>query len=408
MLMDRLSVATTWGYTQIAASNICNAPCSYLQHRVQYNSLNVWRFCQVMAVSGDRTSVSSRKRNSEKEKDKKSDKNRNVDIEIEKGYKMITVCDKLIDVFLTEKPEPNEWKRLMSYRDEWKKIKNHFHRRCRVRAIAEKDDLNKKKLLALSSKVKEIDAQMQRYDTLLKEVKENPSEVTAIVARQRKDFNGEFFEHLKLVADSYQDSLQIRDEIAGLAAKCLAAVQAYDNVISDSQALKAAMDKLNYIFDSPSLEEACKKIDDSGTGKQLDSATMMLITKIWTSAKDSQKIKNEAKDIMHHLYTVANQNLQSRIPNEVDIIKSLLSIRDPEERLQMLPSIFSPGDEKQPKDSNNLYTTPRKLLKWLKKIVYAYYNNKRETVIEEAKLFMDPLAIQRLEYLIDVVEEHYI
>eukprot|EP00252_Welwitschia_mirabilis_P018518 TRINITY_DN4113_c0_g1_i3.p1 TRINITY_DN4113_c0_g1~~TRINITY_DN4113_c0_g1_i3.p1 ORF type:complete len:381 (+),score=74.56 TRINITY_DN4113_c0_g1_i3:44-1186(+) len=380
MLMDRLSVATTWGYTQIAASNICNAPCSYLQHRVQYNSLNVWRFCQVMAVSGDRTSVSSRKRNSEKEKDKKSDKNRNVDIEIEKGYKMITVCDKLIDVFLTEKPEPNEWKRLMSYRDEWKKIKNHFHRRCRVRAIAEKDDLNKKKLLALSSKVKEIDAQMQRYDTLLKEVKENPSEVTAIVARQRKDFNGEFFEHLKLVADSYQDSLQIRD----------------------------AMDKLNYIFDSPSLEEACKKIDDSGTGKQLDSATMMLITKIWTSAKDSQKIKNEAKDIMHHLYTVANQNLQSRIPNEVDIIKSLLSIRDPEERLQMLPSIFSPGDEKQPKDSNNLYTTPRKLLKWLKKIVYAYYNNKRETVIEEAKLFMDPLAIQRLEYLIDVVEEHYI
>eukprot|EP00252_Welwitschia_mirabilis_P018520 TRINITY_DN4113_c0_g1_i5.p1 TRINITY_DN4113_c0_g1~~TRINITY_DN4113_c0_g1_i5.p1 ORF type:complete len:367 (+),score=71.19 TRINITY_DN4113_c0_g1_i5:44-1144(+) len=366
MLMDRLSVATTWGYTQIAASNICNAPCSYLQHRVQYNSLNVWRFCQVMAVSGDRTSVSSRKRNSEKEKDKKSDKNRNVDIEIEKGYKMITVCDKLIDVFLTEKPEPNEWKRLMSYRDEWKKIKNHFHRRCRVRAIAEKDDLNKKKLLALSSKVKEIDAQMQRYDTLLKEVKENPSEVTAIVARQRKDFNGEFFEHLKLVADSYQDSLQIRDE------------------------------------------EACKKIDDSGTGKQLDSATMMLITKIWTSAKDSQKIKNEAKDIMHHLYTVANQNLQSRIPNEVDIIKSLLSIRDPEERLQMLPSIFSPGDEKQPKDSNNLYTTPRKLLKWLKKIVYAYYNNKRETVIEEAKLFMDPLAIQRLEYLIDVVEEHYI
>lgn len=56
----------------------------------------------------------------------------------------------------------------------------------------------------------QIDDEMEKHNDLLKEVQDSPTDINAIVARRRKDFTGEFFRYLSLIADTY-DSLEDRD-----------------------------------------------------------------------------------------------------------------------------------------------------------------------------------------------------
>lgn len=56
----------------------------------------------------------------------------------------------------------------------------------------------------------QIDDEMEGHSELLKEIQDSPTDINAIVARRRKDFTGEFFSYLDLVAQTY-DSLEDRD-----------------------------------------------------------------------------------------------------------------------------------------------------------------------------------------------------
>ena len=56
----------------------------------------------------------------------------------------------------------------------------------------------------------QIDDEMERHTDLLKEIEDNPTDINAIVAKRRRDFNGEFFRHLTVLQQTY-DSLEDRD-----------------------------------------------------------------------------------------------------------------------------------------------------------------------------------------------------
>lgn len=140
---------------------------------------------------------------------------------------MIRVCDKLIDVFLVDKPTPTDWRRLLTFSKEWDSIRPHFFRRCQERADSEDNPEMKHKLLRLGRKLKEvgkncnlirdnlstmtkfscaqIDEDVQRHNELLSAVRESQEKIAEVVARRRKDFNKEFFVHLHTVAESYYD-----------------------------------------------------------------------------------------------------------------------------------------------------------------------------------------------------------
>lgn len=49
-------------------------------------------------------------------------------------------------------------------------------------------------------------------------------------------------------------------------------------------------------------------------------------------------------------------NLQKLVPKEVRIVKYLIQIDDPEEQLSALKDAFTPGEELEGKDVDNLYT----------------------------------------------------
>jgi len=83
------------------------------------------------------------------------------------------------------------------------------------------------------------------------------------------------------------------EALAKLGNDCVAAVQAYDSATENTEALNAAEIKLQDIINSPSLDAACKKIDDLAEKNKLDSALVLMITKAWSAAKESNMTKDE-------------------------------------------------------------------------------------------------------------------
>lgn len=70
--------------------------------------------------------------------------------------RMSRVCDKLIGVFMVDKPTPTDWRRLLAFSREWDNLRPHFFARCRERIDAEDDPAMKEKLLRLSRKLKQV------------------------------------------------------------------------------------------------------------------------------------------------------------------------------------------------------------------------------------------------------------
>jgi len=70
--------------------------------------------------------------------------------------KMIGVCDKLIGVFMVDKPTPTDWRRLLAFSREWDNIRPHFFARCNDKAVSETDPVLKEKLLRLARKLKVV------------------------------------------------------------------------------------------------------------------------------------------------------------------------------------------------------------------------------------------------------------
>ncbi|KAL1833104.1 hypothetical protein ACET3Z_002755 [Daucus carota] len=321
--------------------------------------------------------------------------------------KMIRVCDKLIDVFMVDKPTPTDWRRLLAFSKEWDNIRPHFYNRCQDRADTESDSGMKHKLLRLRRKLKEIDDDVVRHNELLHVIRNAPSEMSEIVSRRRKDFTKEFFVHLHTVAESYYDNPAEQDAIAKLGNMCLAAVQTYDTATESIEALNAAELKFQDIINSPSLDVACRKIDSLAEKNQLDSALVLMITKAWSAAKDSNMMKDEVKDILYHLYMTSRGNLQRLMPKEIRILKYVLTINDPEERLGALRDAFTPGEELEGKDVDCLYTTPVELHTWIKTVVDAYHFSREGTLLKEARDLMNPRMIQKLEEIKKIVEDKF-
>lgn len=78
------------------------------------------------------------------------------DVEVSEGYTITQFCDKIIDLFLNEKPKSKDWRKYLVFREEWKKYRDRFYSRCRIRADTEDDSQMKEKLISLARKVRKV------------------------------------------------------------------------------------------------------------------------------------------------------------------------------------------------------------------------------------------------------------
>ncbi|KAK4253367.1 hypothetical protein QN277_010686 [Acacia crassicarpa] len=65
-----------------------------------------------------------------------------------------------------------------------------------------------------------------------------------------------------------------------------------------------------------------------------------MVTKAWSAAKETNMMKDEAKDIMYDLYKTTVENLQRQVPKEIRIIKHVIINEDPEEQMCALKDAF--------------------------------------------------------------------
>ncbi|KAJ1690820.1 hypothetical protein LUZ63_014975 [Rhynchospora breviuscula] len=323
-------------------------------------------------------------------------------------FEMLKVCDKLIEVFMVDKPNPGDWRKLLAFSRTWTDIGPHFYKRCQERADAQTDPGMKHKFLRLSRKMKEVDDDVKRHDELIEVIKRDPLEIMAIVARRRKDFTEEFFVHVRDVAESYYENPEKRDELINLGKACLAAVQSYDGALGSMEDMKAAEAKFTDIISSPTRDIATKKIDDLAKKNQLDSSLLMMLTKAWSEAKESTLMKEEAKDMLYDLYKTGIASIQKMIPKDIRILKYLLSLEDPRERLAALNDAFTPSLEYETDEVDYLWTTPTALHSAAKTILDAFNSNRRGSVAREARDMMQPKVIQKLDELKKMIEDNFL
>uniref|UniRef100_A0A0E0CJC3 Uncharacterized protein n=1 Tax=Oryza meridionalis TaxID=40149 RepID=A0A0E0CJC3_9ORYZ len=308
------------------------------------------------------------------------------------NQKMIKISDKLIGVFMVDKPTPTDWRKLLSFSREWDNIRPHFFKRCQERADSESNPEMKHNLLRLARKLKEIDEDVQRHNELLEVVKSTPSdEIGSVIVKRRKDFTVEFFNHLYYVAESYHDDPEKQRELAQLGNDCVDALQAHDDTSGNLEALSTAELKLKDILNSPSVDAACRKIDDLAEKKELDSALVLMLSKAWSAAKGTDITKSERQ-----------------MPKDIRILKHLIMIEDPEERLSALNDAFTPGPELQGDNVDTLYTNPEVLHTWASAIVDAYYNSREGTLLRQARDLMNPKIIKRVEEILKLIKDKYL
>lgn len=141
---------------------------------------------------------------------------------------------------------------------------------------------------------------------------------------------------------------------------------------SDAEGLQKASEQLGEILESPSLEEAEKKIDLLLADGAMDPAMMMVMAKAWAGAKESTMMKEEAKDVMFHLYNKARDGLTTQQPTEFKILKHVVSQPTDRERRDVLEAAFTPGLNYEDTDVEYLSTTPERLLETVETVLTTY------------------------------------
>lgn len=103
--------------------------------------------------------------------------------------------------------------------------------------------------------------------------------------------------------------------MAKLGNTCIASVEAYDTATESIEALNAAELKFQDIINSPSVDAACKKIDNLAEKNQLDSALVLMITKAWSAARESNMMKDEVSCSHINIILQLLVNLRNKIAN---------------------------------------------------------------------------------------------
>uniref|UniRef100_A0A0E0ATW9 Uncharacterized protein n=1 Tax=Oryza glumipatula TaxID=40148 RepID=A0A0E0ATW9_9ORYZ len=258
---------------------------------------------------------------------------------------MTQICDKFIEFFMYKKPQTKNWRKLLVFREEWERYRPYFYKHSQARIDMENDSSMKQKLVVLARKVKKIDDEIEKHMELFTQLRENPTDINAIVARRRKDFNGGFFQHLNFLVNAY-NGLDERDAIARLGARAWAAAKdstTMKNEVDYTSSVNYGVSRVIHASSSSLLATAVITPDHTLCGFMFP-LHLKFSTSEWV------------KDIMYHIYTTTKESLKSISPPEMKLLKYLLNIEDPEERFGALATAFSPGDEHEAKDEDALYT----------------------------------------------------
>lgn len=259
-------------------------------------------------------------------------------------------------------------------------------------------------LLAMRRRLRRIDVTLREALDLVAFARDarREGELQAWVAQRRAELTPDTFSYLQALTSRVEDEAE-QDELATLMTELLALCQAHDNLGEQEESLMDAGAKLESILqEGQSLQQMVEKIDTMGDSGEIDAAFMLTMAKAHAAAKESSMVRDEAKDVMAHLYFRAKENLAKNLPAEVRILRHLMSIEDPQELRANLEDAFKGGDTLDewtsgvPGGKDYLSTTPSRLLDCCDAVLGAYMSQRTGTMLSQAIPLMNPESIDRV------------
>ena len=245
-----------------------------------------------------------------------------------------SLTDRLLTVFATKDPS-KDWRKLIGGSAEWPKLRASVLQRADAIAAAERDPAQRlaarrfaRKLRAVSDELESYDKELERYLTAPE------AEWEPMVAAGRARLPVALFEHAAVRCRGIQPAdSPARRRLVEAVTRLGALTTAFDSVDSGfGEEEKRAMADAALEFDAllkaaASLPEAEKRIDDLAASGHLTPALMLTMAKAYAAAKESTYTRDDAKEVMVHLYTKAKASFNAQRPAELRILKHLVWLK---------------------------------------------------------------------------------
>ncbi|KAL4537879.1 hypothetical protein Ndes2526B_g04259 [Nannochloris sp. 'desiccata'] len=291
------------------------------------------------------------------------------------------VYDRLIDVFMSRSSE--EWRKLIAHSSQWPILSEGVLIRMEERAVhLEKNEEDEARRLRRNARrLKSISDELGDYGKLVTKFRESPSaEWESMVALHRNSLASEFFNYIELrvraaastAAAAGEETSGEAEALAALGTQVAALVEAHDRVLADEGALDSAAERFSDLLSSETMEAAEAKIDELASSGKLDPALLLTMAKAYAGVKETDVTQEEVKDIMAHLYFKAKESFAQQAPPEARILKFLLAVESPTDRLSLMEQSFQPGPQITTSDEDFLFTTPDALLNTIENVLTMY------------------------------------
>lgn len=313
------------------------------------------------------------------------------------------LADQVIKVVLDR--EKHEWKRLLAVSNTWPDVGPKVLERLRKRIE------NGENLTWAYDDLARVDEEVAGHRELLAEAKakEEGEELEALVADRRNEFNEEFFKYVAwIVVAKEENGEEGAEELQTLQERLLSLCEAHDQSFEEAEAMREAGEKIQELLDARTVDDMDKKVEKMAEQGRLDQATMLSAAKMYNSVKESQYTRDEVKEVMAHLYFKMQETQHRQQPAPARILKFLVSIEDPSERLTQLENAFTPGPELETEREDFLQCEPQELLGLCQRVLQAYRNQRgMASMTGEAAQLMNPTVISRIEEIQSDIEQHF-
>ena len=350
------------------------------------------------------------------------------------------VYDRLIDVFMTRSSE--DWRKLIAHSSQWPILSEGVLKRMEERASQLETGENEeeaRKLRRNARRLKSVSDELADYAALVSKFRESPSaEWESMVALFRNSLAGDFFNYIELrvraaasaAAAAGEESSREAESLAALGTQVAALVEAYDRVLADEGALDSAAERFSELLQSETMEAAEAKLDELAASGKLDPALLLTMAKAYAGVKETDVTQEEVKDIMAHLYFKAKESFAQQAPPEARILKFLLAVESPSDRMSLMEQSFQPGPQLTTSDEDFLYTTPDALLNTIENVLAMYDGAKPgggggggggnggsmgmaspggpSGMASQAAELMNPEVIERLRELQQTIKKQYL
>lgn len=310
------------------------------------------------------------------------------------------LCDQLIRVLVT-KNNITDMRKIIINSQLWPIISEAVFLRIEKLTAKQNPDTDYSiKLRTMGKTLANIDAELKLHTKIVKDFRSSiPSEHFALLIKYMDHLNEPFFEHIESLATiARRKGLQSEDDsLKILSTKITAMVNSYNYTINDKKKIQSALLKLQTLLNSTSsIDDAEKKIDEMALSCQLDPSFLIVISRVYSSIKESPYANSEIADVAMHLYFRTQGQINKNMPREVRILKHLLCLNDPLIFKSELDRALNPGPDVETKTSEYMYTKPDRLLLTVNTILKAHENHHNLEINKKRNWSFKPNVINRI------------